>query len=81
MDYNDKHVNVAKGIEAAADQVDAIDSETRARLDKSITRKFDMRVLPLCTLMHLCSMIDRSNMGMQLTSGPGITSEKVCWSS
>ncbi|KAH8173617.1 major facilitator superfamily protein [Sarocladium implicatum] len=55
--------NVAKGLEAAADQVEGIDTETRNRLEKSINRKFDLRILPLCTLMHLCSMIDRSNMG------------------
>ena len=55
--------NVAKGLEAATEQHDAYDEETRKRLSRSITRKFDLRIMPVCTLMHFCSIIDRSNMG------------------
>lgn len=56
--------NVAKDLEAAAEQVEGIDVETRARFEKFIISILDMRILPLCPLMRLCSMIDRSNMGL-----------------
>jgi hypothetical protein len=61
--YNDKDINVAKGLEAATEQVESYDEETRLRLSKAITRKFDLRIMPLCTMMQFCSIIDRSNMG------------------
>ncbi|KAH6695504.1 major facilitator superfamily domain-containing protein [Plectosphaerella plurivora] len=48
---------------AAATHIGSLSTDTRAALDKRLRRKFDLRVLPFLTMMHLCSMIDRSNMG------------------
>ena len=47
--------NVAKDLEAAAEQVEGIDVETRARFEKFIISILDMRILPLCPLMRLAA--------------------------
>ncbi|WAO92426.1 MFS domain-containing protein [Fusarium falciforme] len=56
-------VDAAKGANAATEHIESLSHDTRAALDKAVSRKFDRRVLPFCILMHLCSMIDRANMG------------------
>ncbi|KAI9172818.1 transporter [Paramyrothecium foliicola] len=57
------NVSPLKGAYAAAQHVESLGAAERERLDKILRRKYDRRVLPFCTMMHLCSMIDRSNMG------------------
>ncbi|KAH7013993.1 major facilitator superfamily domain-containing protein [Ilyonectria destructans] len=56
-------LSVMQDAGAAATHIESLSSDTRDVFDKRLRRKFDLRVLPFLTLMHLCSMIDRSNMG------------------
>jgi hypothetical protein len=48
---------------AVTKHVESLSQDDHIAMNKAITRKFDRRVLPFCILMHLCSMIDRANIG------------------
>lgn len=52
-----------KDPDALTDHVESLSQDDHVAMDKVIRRKLDRRVLPFCILMHLCSMIDRANMG------------------
>ncbi|KAI8640259.1 major facilitator superfamily domain-containing protein [Parasitella parasitica] len=55
-----------KGVESVnyshEDQIDALES-IDPKLEARIRRKFDMRIVPMATLIYLMAFIDRSNMG------------------
>jgi len=63
VEKNIETISTLKDAYAAADHIESLSTEERTRLDKILRRKYDRRILPFCTLMQLCSMIDRSNMG------------------
>lgn len=41
----------------------ARDLQEMSKIEKSLRRKFDRRILPLSIILYLCAFIDRSNMG------------------
>lgn len=63
MNEKSEAMAAEKATEEAVEHVQGMPAEQRIELDRRLRRKFDLRVLPFCTLMHLCSMIDRANMG------------------
>ena len=65
-DVKDSHLQTAI---QADDDIDNLSEEERAALEKSLKKKLDWQIVPLCLMLYLLSFLDRTNIGQARLNG------------
>ncbi|KAJ1028371.1 hypothetical protein NDA16_001538 [Ustilago loliicola] len=65
-DNKDSHLQAAAH---ADDDIDSLSEEERAALEKSLKKKLDWQIVPLCLMLYLLSFLDRTNIGQARLNG------------
>ncbi|SPO22219.1 related to TNA1 - high affinity nicotinic acid plasma membrane permease [Ustilago trichophora] len=65
-DTKDSHLQTAV---SADDDIDNLSKEERSALEKSLKKKLDWQIVPLCLMLYLLSFLDRTNIGQARLNG------------
>lgn len=66
------HDNKQSHLQAAVpadDDIESLSEEERAALEKSLKKKLDWQIVPLCLILYLLSFLDRTNIGQARLNG------------
>ncbi|SJX62121.1 related to TNA1-high affinity nicotinic acid plasma membrane permease [Sporisorium reilianum f. sp. reilianum] len=66
--HENKHTQLQTAIQAD-DVIDNLSEDERASLEKSLKKKLDWQIVPLCLLIYLASFLDRTNIGQARLNG------------
>lgn len=65
-DNKDSHIQI---VAQADDDIDSLSEEERAAFEKSLKKKLDWQIVPLCLMLYLLSFLDRTNVGQARLNG------------
>ncbi|KAI3482796.1 hypothetical protein L1887_54474 [Cichorium endivia] len=65
--HETKHESIDNHVDD--DDIDSLNPEQRAALEKSLKKKLDWQIVPLCLMLYLLSFLDRTNIGQARLNG------------
>lgn len=66
--HDNKHDQIQTAMQAD-DDIDILSQDERAALEKSLMKKLDWQIVPLCLFLYLASFLDRTNIGQARLNG------------